>query len=296
MEKRLIKQIAIPDLHEVTGLGRPIDLSLRSNQIAVIGSGLAGLFNLLFSWLGSGEPATLTSASVAAGVFLAWALAREISPDTVAVAYISMFLAGAVGLASPPAAVLVAVLLLGVRTLSGTVGSQLRTADLFVIVAGAGVAGTQPVAWPVVGLLAYAVLKSGHRFSRITALGLTVVGSSAAFLFVSEFAPSMPGVRTWLLLAGLGAAGWRRIRNPEVSSHADSGVPIPASGVGLARLATLTAIAAGAVLAPETGLTSLSPALAAFAAMALTPTRNPVAQVTRDQPITALEARVPVAV
>lgn len=280
-------------LHEITGLGRPIDLSIQSNRIAVAGSGLAGLLALSLSWFRAGELELVSAGIVALGAFLAWALTREIDPDNQASAYLAMSAAGVIGLIAAPAALVVGVLLLAVRVLSGSVGTPLTALDLVVLLSAAIYAGTQPVAWPVVGLLAYAVHRSGHRYSRAVTLAMVFGAAAAALLFVAELAPGVPGAGFWLVLTGLFALGWRRIRNANVRSLADSGLPLLSNRVGVAALALITAVACGAVLAPNSVVTDLSPAIAAFAAMAVWPRRDPAPLETVDQPIAFIEAATP---
>ena len=256
-------------LHEITGLGRPIDLGMGSNQLAIIGTVVAGLAALVLAWFGATDLGFIDTASVAAGTFLAWALVREIDPGNDRAAGIAMVIAAGIGLIAPPAALVVGVLLLAVRILAGTVGSDLTSVDLVVLISAAAYAGTQPVAWPIVVLLAYAVLRSAHRWRIPTAVAMGLAASTAALVFVTDLAPAGTGAGTWILLSVLALVSWRAIRRPLVNVQADDGSPIRSSGVGLARLTTFTAIAAGAVLAPETALADLGPAVAALASVAV---------------------------
>lgn len=278
------------ELHEITGLGRPIDLKARSNQISIIGTALAGLTALLLAWFGEDGLDLVEIASVAAGTFLGWALVREIDPDNNRAAAAAMPIAGVIGLFTPPAALVIGVLLLAVRILSGTVGTKLQTLDLVVLVVAAAYAGTQPVAWPIVALLAYAVLRSGHRWRVPTTVTMGLAASTTALVFVTELAPGSPGAGTWILLSLLALISWRPIRRPQINARADDGSRIEPSGVGLSRLTTLTAIAAGTVVAPETALADLGPAVAALAAVALWPGRVVEPAETIDEPVTIQEA------
>lgn len=280
-------------LHEITGLGRSIDLSRQSNRVAVAGSGLAGLLSLALSWFRAGELELLSAAIVAVGAFLAWALTREIDPDNQTPAYLAMSAAGVIGLITAPAALVVGVLLLVVRLLSGSVGAPLTSFDLIVLFTAALYAGTQPVAWPIVGLLAYAVHRSGHRYSRVVTVAMVSGAAAAALLFVTDLAPGVPGAGFWLILTVLFAAGWRRIRNAQVTSMADSGLHLLSNRVGVARIAVITAIACGGVMAPESVLTDLSPAIVAFSAMAAWPGRDPQPLQTVDEPVAFIEAAAP---
>jgi hypothetical protein len=283
-------------LHEITGLGRPIDLKMGSNQLAIIGTVVAGLVAIVLAWFGATDLGFTDAASVAAGTFLAWALVREIDPGNDRAAAIAMAIAGGIGLIAPPAALVVGVLLLTVRILAGTVGSDLRSVDLVVLTSAAAYAGTQPVAWPIVVLLAYAVLRSGHRWRIPTAVAMGIAASAAAFFFVTDLAPGLNGAGTWVLLSVLALASWRSIRRPLINAPADDGSPIRSSGVGLARLSTFTAIVAGTVLSPETALADLGPAVAALASVALWPRLADTSAQGLDQSVRRREAAGPRAV
>ncbi len=280
-------------MHQMTGLGRPIDLSTKSNIIAIAGSALAGASSVLLSWLSTGDLGVPSATSVAIGVFLAWALAREIDPDTVSSSYLAMAIAAVIGLISSPAALVVAVLLLTTRVLAGTVGTALRPLDLLVLAAAGGYAGSQPVAWPIVGLMIYAVRRSGNPHARIASVSIGVISVGSALIFVTDLTPGVPGLGTWIVLLVLAGIGWRHIRSTAVHGSADSGARIASSGVAIARLGTLTAIAAGAVLAPETALGDLGPAIAAFTAMAVWPRRIPTPATILDEPTPVLDPAAP---
>lgn len=287
------QRIAGIDFHEITGLGRPLDPRIKSNQIAIAGSAIFGAVGLAIGLVGGSDSWLWGGAAAAIAAFLGWALGREIDPDQQSTAVLAMAISGVVALVSAPQLLVVAVLLIATRILAGTVGNQIRGADLLVVIGAAAYAGSQPVAWPIAALLVFAVLRQDIRFALPTAVAMSLAAIVSAGLFVDSFTPGVPSLVTWLLLGGLGLAGWRRIRVADVRSAADNGNRINANGVALARLATLGAIAAGSVLAPETAIGDLLPAVAAFAAVAVLPRRAPRPEEVLEEPPAVVEAALP---
>ena len=102
------------NLHEVTGLGRHVDLSLRSNRIMALGIAAIGAVALGLTWL-DGTPDLLLSVLVAAGAFLSWAVARELDPDNWRTAITAMVIASLLSLFGLPSLIAVAVVLLTAR-------------------------------------------------------------------------------------------------------------------------------------------------------------------------------------
>lgn len=281
------------ELHSITGLGRPIDLRIRSNQLVIAGTAAFGLFGSAIGLLGESDSWLWEAAIAAIAAFLGWALGREIDPDQESTAVVAMVIAGVLTLVATPQLLVVAVLLLTTRILAGTVGTDLRGLDVFVVVGAAAYAGSQPVAWPIAALLVFAVIRQGSRFATPAAVAIGLAAIVSAGVFVDSLSPGVPSFLIWVLIAGLGLVGWRRIRVTGVRSPADNGDRISGSGVGLARLATLGAVVAGAILAPDTAIGDLGPAVAAFAAVAILPRRVPAPETVLDERPAMVEAPLP---
>ena len=113
------------DVEQLTSLSRVVDPRYPSNRLALAGAVLAGLGVGVATLLGADLEAGALSAAV--GVFLAWAIARELDPDhatSAALAIpISLVLVRGVG---PPALLVTLGVLLGVWVAAGTVGTPMR--------------------------------------------------------------------------------------------------------------------------------------------------------------------------
>lgn len=261
------------NLHEMTGLGRPLDPSHRSNRLAIALTISSSLLTAAISWATDGNPDLVRSGSVAIGVFLAWALGRELDPDRPGSASIAMVIAWALGMFSPPALIAVAVVLFGVRIRAGTVGTRLRTVDLLLLIGVSALAGTEPIAWPAVAVLAFAVWRdpSGTHPGRAWAIGATA--AAAALLSGASANPGVPDLGGLLLLIGVVVVGLARRKVPSVESMCDAGhTRIEPGAVSQARVTATAAVIGGALIAPDLALT-LGPAAASILALA-TPFRH----------------------
>lgn len=255
-------------LHEVTGLGRPIDPASRSNRIALAGATLFGGLALFITWLQAGAPDLARAVGVGIGAFLAWAIARELDPDRPRTATLALVVGGIFALFAAPALIVSAVILLGARILAGTVGTDLRALDLMVVIGAAGVAGTRPSAWPAIAVLGYAVWRTRPARTSwvITAIAASAIGG--ALLAGAAVDLSAPGIGT-VVLVSLGlAVGLARRSVDQVVSVCDSGVTlIDSDRVARARQATLIGIVGGSLVSPA-GALALGPAVAAVLALA----------------------------
>lgn len=147
-------------LEELTSLSRVVDPRYPSNRLVLVGAPVAGLAvgaaMLLGADLGTG------SIAAAVGVFLAWAMARELDPDHPASAAIAMPISFALALLVGPAALLLSTaVLLGLRISAGTVGTPLRPLDTIAIIGLSALLGTS-----LVGAVGVAVLVVGVLFTE----------------------------------------------------------------------------------------------------------------------------------
>lgn len=198
------------NVNQVSRLGRHLDLRLTSNRIAVLGPLLIGGSSLAWDAFSSDRLDYLDAGLAAISSFLAWAIARELDPDRNSTATLALVLAGAAALfTSWEGPMLIsAVALVGVRALSGTVGGELKPADLVVMVGAAAYAGSRTEGWVVVLLLLLAVLDSrppGYLWVTL----LMVVASVGAALFFEVALPVGPWpdeVFLWALVAVVSVA------------------------------------------------------------------------------------------
>lgn len=260
------------NLYEFTGLGRPLDPAHRSNRLAMSVTSLSGISAAFLSWLFDGSPDVIGSGVVALGVFLAWAIAREIDPDRPGSATAAMLIAWPVALLAPPALLAAGVVLLGVRIMAGTVGGSLTTTDYLILIGASALAASEPVAWPAIGVLTYAVWKE----SSSPTWPLWAMPGGAVIVALGSGAlpqPGIPGVGAGLLLAGVIVVGFARRQTTMVVSMCDTGDrAIEAGAVSRARLAAIVAIVGGAILSPIDVL-ALGPSIASILALALPDSR-----------------------
>ena len=125
---------------QLTSLSRVVDPRYSSNRLVIVGAAAAALIVSVSSLagfdLGSGP------LLAAVGVFLAWAIARELDPDQPASAAIAIPLSFVLLLVLGPASLLVSTgILLGTRLATGTVGTPLRPLDIGGIIVVAGLLG-----------------------------------------------------------------------------------------------------------------------------------------------------------
>ena len=256
------------NLHEMTGLGRPLDISHPSNRTAIWLTAISGVSSATLSWLLSGNLDLMRSGSLALGVFLAWAIARELDPDRPRSATVAMIVTWAIALFAPPALVAVVVTLFAVRVLAGTVGSGLRGLDYLVVIGASAIAAAQPVAWPAIGVLGYAVWreKSAPNW-QLLAMGVAAVIVAAGSGVIPQ--AGLPGIGSAVLLIGVTLVWLTRRQPTMLSSMCDTGDrPVDAIAVSRARFAALVAVIGGSVLSPTDAL-ALGPVVASMLALAV---------------------------
>lgn len=264
--------------YQITRLGRPFALSKTSNRISVLGPVLVALGSL--GWdIATGHSLKIVEAAWAAiTAFLAWATARELDPDRPHTATVAMALAGlaaVVGVWEVPLVVSAAVLL-GLRVLVGSVGGDLKPADLIVFVGLAVFAGTRIEGWVVVLLLALGLLDSrppGYRY----ALGAMLVGAGLSGYLAGVGLPdgSRPDeVSLWALItiAAIPLAARRtKIRSrTDIFDH-----PIWWPNVRAARVMAGFVVIGGLLASTDNEVVLLVPALAGLMATALVRTFRP---------------------
>lgn len=167
-----------------SALARPLDVRHPSNVTAAAGAGLAGLAALaLTTFVGDGLSLP-TAARVGIGVFLGWALARELSPDHVHAATLALVVTAAVALFEVPAIGVNVVALVAIRAWAGTVGHHPTVVDFLGVVALSAFAGTDPAMWAAAAALAVAIVSlSPHKgAASATAVAMVAAGVVAALI------------------------------------------------------------------------------------------------------------------
>lgn len=253
-----------------SGLGRTIDPGFVSNRIAVIGAAAAGLITLVAQWASNGSPDLFGAGAAGVGVFLAWAIARELDPDHSAAATLAIVVAIAFLALGPPAAAVTAVVLLAARVTAGTVGTRLQPTDLVVLTLATAYAGSRPEAWGAAVFLLAAVLIARPPRSSVIALVLGTAAISGALLSGATPSPAALSVTSLALVAAAVVAAAISIPVRTVSSPTDSGTgSIDPLRITAARIGTAGAIVVGVLVSPEGGALALAPAVAALIGVAV---------------------------
>jgi hypothetical protein len=252
-----------------SGIGRPLDPRLASNRIAVAGGVLGTVLALIVQWINGEAFSIMAAGAMGVGVFLSWAIARELDPDHPTSATIAVVIAAGAIAFGPFAAGAVAVAMLGARVIAGTVGTHLRPVDVIVLSAAAAYAGTRPEAWGAAALLIASVLVA--RPPRAGAIAAAFVISTGAGAALTGATPA-PGAITPLTVALLAVTIIATaISYParRITSHTDSGsTTIDTTRVTMARVGMASAIVIGSVLGAE-GAQALAPAIAALVGVAM---------------------------
>ncbi len=238
-----------------SALGRPLDPRYRSNVIAAVGALAAGSIFLLLSLVFDASLAA-SPVGAAGAVFLSWAIAREIDPDSNQSAYMAMAVAFFASSFMAPSLLLGFGILIGTRLISATVGLPLKNTDLMALVAIGALMG---LGWTsLAGVMAVAagtLLADGFsRRSWATAL-LTMI-AAAATLWVRSVEPVWESPGLGGLIMGAGLAGALIISLPvrQPTQTTDiGGSPIQGRAIAMSRITLLATIAAAMVLAGKVG-------------------------------------------
>lgn len=261
----------------LTSLPRVVDPRYPSNRLVVAGSAVAALLTAVAAFvdvdLGFGPIAA------AVGVFLSWAIARELDPDHPAAALLAMPVAFAVLLVVGEASLLLGTaVLLASRITAGTVGTDLRMLDGIALVGLSGLLGTQSVGVVGLALLVAGVFISGRSTGRSAAVSVASAGAfAAAWAWTgTELAWESPDVAEWATLAVTLIATVLIIPASPLTSRTDRGTgTVDRTRVTIARLLVGAAVAAAFLVAGGIGIQAIAPtATAALIGTAVTSIRS----------------------
>jgi hypothetical protein len=259
---------------QLSSLSRVVDPRYPSNRLAIAGAAAAamivGVAGLADIDVGSG---VLTAA---VGVFLAWAIARELDPDHPASAAIAIPLSFVLLLALGPPSLLVSTgVLLGTRMAAGTVGTPLRPLDIGGIIVISALLGTDLIGATGVAAMVVGVLVGERRRSRAIVIAAAAAAAFTVVGIVSDIERTWagPGTTGSIVLVATVISVFVVIPAPPATSIADRHTGILLRWrVTVARAVAGLAVVAGFVLVGGTGITAL--AATATAALAGTAIRH----------------------
>lgn len=199
-----------------TGMGRRLHLDEKSNRYAVVVAALAGLGTLFWRLSTTGSDAWFWAFRVLVGVFLAWAISRELDPDEPASAVVAPLVVLPFLILGPPSIAGVGAGLIAARVLVRTTGLSPSWFDGVLLVGGAAYLGARPENWPILGALIVAVLAdrllypSGPDRSIVTGGLMSVAAVIGAIAWANAPAWESPTVGEWIgaaiALGGIAAA------------------------------------------------------------------------------------------
>jgi hypothetical protein len=262
--------------HDFTGLGRVLDPSHPSNRHAMIGAGLAFVAFAAISTIDD-RFTVVGAVAIAVSVFLAWALGRELDPDTPRVATVAMVLAAAAVLADPPSAIITGVTLLAVRLIVGTVGAPVSVVDVAVLAGVGAIAGAEPTLW-IVGLAIAIWLWSAPEVGRLRPAAMVAItvgaGVGAAYGWMRVWPDGMPLAdvdATAYVLGSIAAMAMfiaSRPRTVVTVTDAD-GTPLDIARVRLGTIAAGSFCMWAAVVGGTPGFWAMGPVFAALLTTAI---------------------------
>ncbi|MDX2345160.1 MAG: hypothetical protein QNL12_16300 [Acidimicrobiia bacterium] len=173
------------NLYTYTSLGRPVDPRYRPVGLAVVGSIAAGLLFGFYNLM-SAAPLVTTWLTGGVGAFLAWAIGRELDPDHTAAAYVAITASVFISLVAPPSLMAGTGLLVAVRLISGTVGIELKTLDLILLVGLAALVGTGPTSPAAVPALVVGIILYGNRSTRAVLIAAAMAAAAAIAMIATQ--------------------------------------------------------------------------------------------------------------
>ncbi|MGB5433455.1 MAG: hypothetical protein WBN24_08590 [Acidimicrobiia bacterium] len=245
---------------QLSSLSRVVDPRYSSNRLAIAGATTAALMVVVASLVGFDVDGGPLAAAV--GVFLAWAIARELDPDHTASAAIAIPLSFVFLLVLGPASLLVSTgVLLGTRMAAGTVGTALRPLDIGGIIVVSGLLGTNMVGAVGVAAMIVGILVGEPRRAR--GIGIAVA-AAAAFTVVGivsdmERSWAAPDTTDWIIAAVTIISMLVAIPapSPTSSTDRDSGILLRWR-VTVARAVAGLAVVAGLVIVGGSGAAALA--------------------------------------
>lgn len=200
-----------------TGLGRILHIEHRSNRYAISATLLAGIGTLVWRWSSGGDEPWQWSIRIAAAVFLAWAIGRELDPDhpgtgaLASLVVIPLATLGALSIAAGVAALFAA------RIAVRTTGVSLHWWDGAMLIAGAAYLGARSETWPALGMLLLAVGTDSYAEppgpKRTLWFGavMTAVSLATAIVFSEPADWTQPTIAEWILFGLFAVSGFLAI-------------------------------------------------------------------------------------
>jgi hypothetical protein len=258
-----------------TGLGRVLHIEHRSNRYAVSATVLAAIGTLAWRWSTGGDEPWQWSIRIAAAVFLAWAIGRELDPDhpgtgaLASLVVIPFAILGALSVAACVAALLAA------RIAVRTTGVSLHWWDGAMLTAGAAYLGARPETWPALGMLLLAVGADSYAEppgpTRTLWFGgaMAAVSLTTAIVFAEPVDWTKPSIPEWIAFGVAAIGGFLAIgytRQPQSEGDFRPG-QLSETRLRYGRVLALFTLAVGIVFLGGPVIPALAPLWAASASV-----------------------------
>ncbi len=253
----------------MTATGRGIDLSYRSNRFVVALSLIAACtFGGFALWTDRFDYREAAIATI--GVFLAWAIGRELDPHHPSVAAISGLATFGAAFFGIPAALVCFAALITLRLVAGTTGRWLTPIDIAVLAFVGFASGAVVWYWPI-AIIAFMWLKAAPDAGPRRWWG---VGTLAAGFVVGWFSGNLDAVEFTVsgLAVGIGVVviGVVAVSSVVVDVPTDSGRGrISSRSVRLARMGACVIVVCPVLFGGEGAVWSVAPIATALAGTAI---------------------------
>lgn len=279
---RPVGSVSAMNLRTVTAMARRVDLRRPSHRLAVFAT---ALFLVVGTTLGMtvGDLAVGDALGqgirVGGGVFLAWAIGREIDPDRTRTARHAVFAYALLVWLGPPSLAAMVALLVALRVVLRPTGLRPTRLDLLVGIVVAGltaaleVIGT-PMGFAVAAALSLDYSLPGQRPRRLQgpAAGLVVLVVALAAVTAGTFLQGWRALTGWELGAlAAGLAGTTQLEVRGVTATADAtGEPLSHRRLMRTRQLLAVAVIVGVLWTGGAGVPAVTPGLAGLVGLGLT--------------------------
>ena len=255
-----------------TGLGRMLDVEHRSNRYIAAAAVLGVFATLVWRWATEAEDPWPWAFRVGAGLFLAWAIGRELDPDdTMSAGLASIIVVPLLALGAPSLGAAAAVLI-ATRIAVRTTGVSPHLIDGVVLTAFAAYLGSQANAWPALGVLILAVGtdRYAHPPGPVRTLwfagAMTIAATVTAFVLSDTIDWVQPTIPEWIVIGATATLGFLAIVNtrPPVSTADYHPGDLSETRLRFGRVLAVFALVVGVVYVGGPTVADLIPAWAAL--------------------------------
>ncbi len=268
---------------ELTGLGRPMDWRQPSNRfvaliflVSLISLGAAALLYDWHWWRAVGG---------SIGVFVAWAIGRELDPAHPLTAGVASVAALGMAFVAEPALLESAAILIATRVISGTIGARISLVDVIVLAGLGFITGGAVWLWPVgISILAWLLVAPEVGNLRPVGFAALVLGFIVGW-YLAPIEPLQTDPEGLIAAGSVLAVGLLSLVRCDAGVRTDArGGTVTALRVRLARAGSAVFVAAVLASRGVDALWDLGPVIAALTATAVVSILTPGSGIRGDPP------------